>query len=354
MTGFCLRPFAFFEIAAFSRPRGDVYVCCHAWLPRPIGNLLVQGAREIWESETAREIRASVLDGSYRHCNRETCPYLQSGVQAAEVTGLLSGEELAAIERDRPVLLPWGPLGINCAFDKSCNLACPSCRRGPIVETGAEAEILALQERVGGELLPEARQLSISGSGDPFGSPYSRDWLRSLRRERMPRMRRIHIHTNGTLWTEPMWLSIPEPVRELVASAEISIDAASPGTYAVNRRGGDFDRLLRNLEFVAALRRRGPLRHLKVCMVVQENNYREMAGFVALGRSFGADEVFFLRLVNWGTYSEAEYRRRAVHLPGHPRHAELIGMLQEPVFSAPDVCLGNLAGLLEASREDQA
>lgn len=345
MSSFCHRPFSFFTIASFSRPRGDVYVCCHAWLDRPIGNLLLQSAGEIWNGESAREIRASVLDGSYRYCNRSVCPYLQSGDQSSEVAGLLSAEEVAAVVRDDLVRLPWGPQAVNCAFDNSCNLSCPTCRKEPIVEVSGSAEILEIQGRVSRDVLPEARQLSISGSGDPFGSPFSREWLRSLRREQVPRMQRIHLHTNALLWTEPMWLSIREDVRELIVGADISIDAATPATYAVNRRGGDWGRLNANLGFIAELRRRGSLRHVKVCMVPQDNNFREMPAFVGLGRRFGFDEVYFSQLVNWGTFTDTEFGQRAVHLPGHPRHPELLELLRDPIFAEEGVSLGNLAHL---------
>ena len=38
-----------------------------------------------------------------------------------------------------------------------------------------------------------------------------------------------------------MWQTIPEDIQALVRETQISIDAASPGTYAINRRGGDFN-----------------------------------------------------------------------------------------------------------------
>ena len=36
-------------------------------------------------------------------------------------------------------------------------------------------------------------------------------------------------------------------------------------------------------------------------MVVQENNFREMADFVRLARQVHADSVQFHKLLNWGT-----------------------------------------------------
>ncbi len=84
-----------------------------------------------------------------------------------------------------------------------------------------------------------------------------------------------------------MWSSIPAPTV-LLSYADISIDASTPETYAVNRRGGRFEVLLRNLEFITSLRRDGPLTWLGINMVVQENNFEEMAGSSLWGRNWAS------------------------------------------------------------------
>ena len=144
-----------------------------------------------------------------------------------------------------------------------------------------------------------------------------------------------------------MWSSLPANVRALVKDAEISVDAASAATYALNR-GGHWEVLLENLAFVAELRRQGPLEWVGLSFVVQENNFGEMPAFVALARSFGFDLVLFNQIVNWGTFSPPDFRRRAVHLPSHPRHPELIELLQSAAFADPIVHLGNLTSVRQA------
>ena len=76
-------------------------------------------------------------------------------------------------------ILPWGPREINCSYDRSCNLSCPSCRAKVIVESRAKDRVLRIQKRLTEEALPEARLLYITGSGDPFGSPFFRRWLQT-------------------------------------------------------------------------------------------------------------------------------------------------------------------------------
>jgi hypothetical protein len=93
------------------------------------------------------------------------------------------------------------------------------------------------------------------------------------------------------------------------------------------------------------LRREGPLADVTISMVVQENNFAEMPEFVTLGKGFGFDTVYFSKLVNWGTFSGVEYEARAVHQPHHPRHGELVALLQAEIFKDPIVNLGNLSEL---------
>jgi hypothetical protein len=84
------------------------------------------------------------------------------------------------------------------------------------------------------------------------------------------------------------------------------------------------------------------LEWVKISMVVQENNFMEMSDFVRLGKRFDFDTVYFGQLVNWGTFSEAEFANRAIHLPGHPRHKEFLDLLKNEIFDEPLVDLGNL------------
>ena len=347
---FCSKPFEWFEVSrGVEGGEGDTFLCCPSWLPTPVGNLRTQTVAEVWNGATARDIRASILDGSFSYCVAANCPHLQNVDgpvrRVAEVTDPLH----LAILRDGVTVLPWGPRDVNCSYDRSCNLSCPSCRTKVIVESQARDRIQQIQQRINDEALADARLLYITGSGDPFGSPFFRRWLQTMRRADMPRLERIHLHTNAQLWTPRMWETIPAEIRALVTSADVSIDAATAETYAVNRRGGRFDVLLENLAFVRTLREQGPLEWFGINMCVQANNYAEMPAFVALGERGGADAAAFSRLNNWGTFTDAEYAARTVHDPAHPEHERLLDVLADPAFERPVAYLGNLLDLREAA-----
>lgn len=342
---FCSNPFQWFEVSE-GNEKADVFLCCPAWLRMSIGNLRHESVAEIWNGTKAQEIRRSILDGSFRYCDRDICPFLQTTTGPVQPIETVEDEDLLDVIERGLAILPYGPRKINCSYDKSCNLSCPSCRSNIVVETKNQQLIDEIQKKIELEALPGAHYLHITGSGDPFGSPFFRKWLQSMDLDHMPNLRRIRLQTNGQLWEPNLWETIPAGIRHLIKEADISIDAASPATYSRNRRGGSFSTLLRNLAFIRALHSTGPIEWVGISMVVQENNFMEMADFVALGLRHDFDTIYFSKLDNWGTFTEKEFSARAVHLRAHPKHASFLELLNHPLFQDPRVCLGNLAGLV--------
>jgi hypothetical protein len=342
---FCAQPFERFEVLGGGGERGEVFFCCQSWVTQSIGNMGEKPVAEVWNGKAAQAFRRSILDGSFKYCRADLCPYLQRVDGPVQRIEEVTDPALKDVIANRRTILPFGPKDIICCFDQSCNLSCPTCRDHLIMETAHGDAILDIQKRLETEALADARLLYITGSGDPFGSPYFRRWLQTMKRSAMPKLERIHLHTNGLLWTPRIWASIPAETQALVKSTTISIDAAEPETYAENRRGGEFAMLLRRLAFISDLRRNGPLEHLEIHMTVQLNNFQEMPAFVALGRRFGCDRVTFHRMLDWGSFSSEEYAARAIHEPQHRRHGELLAMLRNPALQDPIVNLSNFTDL---------
>ncbi len=349
---FCSKPFEWFEITQLN-DRGGVYLCCPSWLNTCIGNIRHASVEEIWNGQKARAIRRSILDGSFQFCDVEKCAFLQTRSGPVQKIKAVTDPIFQEVIRKGLTRLPYGPRKIICTYDQSCNLTCPTCRNHMIVETDSRREIAAIEKKIRKQALGQAELLYISGSGDPFGSPFFRKWLQSMDRQEMPNLKDICLHTNGQLWTPRMWDTLPKDIQPLITAAEISIDAATPAVYAVNRRGGDFNRLLDNLDFIRRLRLNSPLKSVKISMVVQENNFREMPDFVRLGRRFRFDHVYFGQLLNWGTFSNSEFKERAVHIPGHPEHKAFLAVLKHDIFKDAIADLGNLTRIGNQSAVDR-
>jgi len=333
---FCAKPFQHLEIA----PNGDAYLCCQGWLPESVGNVGNQPIASIWNGSPAREVRRSILDGSFAFCG--ACPLLDSVTGSVHyVDEIEDPHELAILQSGVVVVdrIAW----LNLAYDRTCNLSCPSCRT-EVVVAGPERyrALKILQDRVlAGDLLAQIDWLYVTGSGDPFASRLFRDLLRSIDPALYPRLQ-IKIHTNGLLFTLSAWNDLG-PARTLVTEVEVSIDGASEVTYRLNRRGGDWPQLLQRLGFISSLRQMGCVRTLQFSFVVQANNWREMPAFVEMAEAFGADRIFFSALQDWKTFSAQELARRTVHAPAHPDHAAFVLALKDSRLHRSNVILAGLA-----------
>jgi hypothetical protein len=340
---FCSQPFTRYEILGGGQ-RGEAFFCCQSWVTKSLGNMSDKPVAKVWNSKDAQDFRRSILDGSFKYC-RDICPYLQQRDGPVQRVEDVTDPRMREVIDKQMTVLPFGPTDIICCFDQSCNLSCPTCRQRVIMETADADAILDIQKRLESEALGDAKLLYITGSGDPFGSPFFRRWLQTMDLSAAPALERIHLHTNGLLWTPRIWASIPAEVRKLVRGATISVDAASAQTYAVNRRGGEFETLLKRLAFISELRRSGPLEYLEIHMTVQANNFREMPDFVELGRTYGCDRAAFHQLLDWGSFTPKEYAARAVQLPEHPEHEAFLEMLTDPRLEDPMAYLSNLLEL---------
>lgn len=322
---FCANPFDKLE----TQPRGDVYFCCPAWLPIPIGNLQTQSTEEIWNSPAAQDIRKSILDGSYRYCSRMHCPKL-TGNRLPKTSDVTKGEHRKVIAAGQ-IRLSRGPRRLVLNHDRSCNLSCPSCRTQLIVARKSEQERMnRMADQVLMPLFATAGKVHITGGGDAFGSAHYRHVLRSISRTR-PAHLKVDLQTNGLLMAAS-WEELE--LDGLVDRVYVSIDATRASTYAVVRRGGNFERLLDNLAFAAHKRREGQINYVRLDFVVQTLNFREMPEAVELVERFGFDGLKFQMIRSWNTYDPEEFAWHNIGSPDHPQFGELLEVLRDPRLRA--------------------
>ncbi|OBS53492.1 hypothetical protein A8B73_05380 [Methylosinus sp. 3S-1] len=341
-ASFCDKPFRNLETS----PSGFAYVCCSSWLPTPIGDIN-SGIDDIWFGRRARALRASILDGSFRYCSRVHCSEI-----ANRNLPRRDSERATQIMAEFASASPPTPKNVVLSHDRSCNLSCPSCRSENIVaDKIKQAKLDEVTERLLVPMLRRAETVFVTGSGDPFGSAHFRRLLKRLITDEFSNLR-VNLGTNGQLFDARAWrdLGLEGRVREV----QISIDAARPETYSIVRRGGTFERLLANLEFIEGLRRSGVIESLHFSMVVQRLNFREMPDFVRLGRRFAADSVAFNMIRNWGTFSRAEFEQEFVGAATHPDFEELTRMLSDPILQPPYAQLGNIVDHVRRSRRKLA
>ncbi len=338
---FCRTPFEVLDVLD-----GTSHLCCANWVLPSAGNLAEESWENVWNSDTAQSIRASIHDGSFRYCNKIACPAIGGNLLPAKAeVAAASNDWREIVETERTAMVK-GPYRVNLAYDNTCNLSCPSCRKEKIAADAVKrARFDALQEQAILPLLRETRLVFITGAGDPFASKNFRKLMERLGPEDYPDLK-FQIMTNGMLFTRREWDRFPA-LHGRVAFLRISIDAATGPTHELLRRGARWPVMQDNLAFVSELRAAGKIDRVDLTFVVQRDNFREMGDAVDLARHYGADRIGFFRLTNWGTFTNAEYAERAVFMPSHPLHGEFLRAMRDPRLRDPLAALGELQPFAE-------
>ena len=97
------------------------------------------------------------------------------------------------------------------------------------------------------------------------------------------------------------------------------------------------------MEFASELRKKGELCYFRMNFVVQRENYKEMVPFVEWGKELGVDELFFTKILNWGTYTTEEFAQVSMmEEDGVTPKPELREVMEHPVMSSNLVDMGTI------------
>jgi hypothetical protein len=323
---FCPNPFDRIEIKA----DGRIYCCCEGWLPRSLGNVLDGNLLDLCNSAASKEIRTSILDGSFRYC--KACPYLP-------------GPGGPILEHPEPWRTASSDLSVDTVgtlkldYDQTCQLQCPSCRIAHSRDFVNANKVQRIHEAVvGSGVLERTKRLYVTGAGDPFASPLYWNFLCNLHQHILHPDLTLFLHTNGLLFDQYHWDAMEATTRERVTEVGISVDAATEKTYQYIR-GASWNKLWANITFINRLQTAATSRSRQIMLgmfyTVQVANFRELIPFVRLAWNHKVSWISVTALRNWGTYSPDDYRSRAVHLPGHPDYAEFRQMISDPQLTSP-------------------
>lgn len=332
---YCYHPFNTVTIDS----KGDCFVCvCQAWLPISVGNILdFNSLTDIVRSPKAREIQASIIDGTYKYCDHNTCH-------------LITRNGLEGRISHRPDTVNW----IVFAIDESCNLTCPSCRTEMMFHNkGPEFDKrMAISNHIT-KLIQEHHhflKFTLSGDGDPFASHVYRNILENLQLGKDSPVE-IEIVTNGIL-VKSHWDRMAG-VHDNVMRFKISFDAGSPETYAVTRRGGDWNKLIESCQHIIKWKQKNYSNmEIVANFVVQNSNYRDIHKYVRLAQELGFDEISFQKVVDWGKWTNNGvnyFIEHAVWMDTHPNYPELVHILNHPVMNDRKIQLTNLTELRNKS-----
>jgi len=305
----CPKPFDTLLIDKF----GSCYLCeCTAWLPQSVGNLQLQEIEDILSSDSAKTLRESIVDGSYRYCNEKQCAWL-----LYTKTGEVWGKDIPVTQIKN----------IRLAVDDSCNLSCPSCRNKQIFVTSGVHfktrikiidKIINFLKNLNHEVL-----IHIGSDGDPFASLIYRYFMRE---SADIKNLNFSFQSNGLLLKQ--MYNRTKKIWDRTKKIGISIDGATRETYELLRQGGSYDKILENLAFLKEKKKEHDFKFY-LHFVVQKKNYHEMLKIIELAEKYDVDNVCLNKIEDWNTYENfEEVNITDVQHPEHGKYLEEFGKVK--------------------------
>lgn len=309
---------------------GNTRSCCTTFVSQGLDNIFDKSQSELWHSTVHKILYLSTENKTFSFCDKSMCP-LFVAKKPQDCQGV------QVVDKPYKPITPF-PETLALGYDSSCNLACITCRKEVHFARERELELVKkIEDKVIKEYLPHCKFLILAGNGEVFASPSYRNIYEA--KECSPQY--IRLLSNGTLFTPEVWEHFKKE-KHIKIMLTVSVDAASRETYYRIRRG-NFDSLKKNMQFASELRKKGELSYFRMNFVVQKENYKEMPAFVQWGEELGVDEVFFTKILNWGTYTQAEFEEVSMmEIDGITPKPELKEILGHPAMQSDIVDLGTI------------
>jgi len=212
-----------------------------------------------------------------------------------------------------------------------CNLACRTCVRNVWAEEGedmSDETFAAVLDNVRRLTAPDVRRpapgpdVFFGGLGEPMIHCHIADWIRALKELGA----RVEMITNGTMLTRQRGRQLIDAGLDVIW---ISIDGATPESYADVRLGAELPRVLENVRLFRKMRPGGhhPRPEIGVVFVAMQRNIHELPDVLRLARSLGAKHFMVTNVLPYdeATQEETLYddTLRSVTYMSSPWHAKL-------------------------------
>ncbi len=165
-----------------------------------------------------------------------------------------------------------------------CNLNCITCFRNawdqPIGRMTSETFDSVLQ---GLKLMDTIPDVYFGGIGEPLFHVQTMDWIRQVKALGT----RVELITNGTTLVEKKARELLETGLDMLW---VSLDGATPESYADVRLGAELPRVVENIRRFAGMRKGGhyPRPEIGIAYVAMQSNIQELPEVIRLGKSMGA------------------------------------------------------------------
>lgn len=296
---------------------GAVRFC--PWNGIVIGNLKENTLEEIWHSPEAERVREAFVRGELLGCNEQYCPDCINKSTTLEI----EEKELKQLHDNLPEI----PLQISLAYDERCNHACPSCRHDFFCASTEYKNDLKIITQNIEPYIGRVKHIATNGIGDLFVSHEILDML-SRFHPSDPEFY-MFIETNGVLFKKN-WNKIKHLAnnRNIVSITPNSFDRE---TYRYLAGRDDLEEFEESMAFITKLKHEGAIGRIRIIMVIQDSNFRQIPQFIKKCIDYDADDIVLRPIFKWFGMQEDELLYKNVLNPCHPYYQEYLEIIKDPI-----------------------
>lgn len=298
--------------------QGEVRICGSTGYN--LGNLQEYSIEELWHGDKAQKFRESMLDGSYRYCNCQDCPYMVH-------------DEMESMMVE--YVVPEYPKMCSLSYEEQCNYLCKFCRKEHYRIQDNEKKYIDKIESEVQKFIDQLDTIAANGVGELFCSTRTIDFLGRIDTDRKLN---VILESNGSLFNRNNWEKISN-LGKYNLTVAITVHSFCEDTYQfLSGTDLSIQTVLDNLHFVQELRDQNIINYLEIANVTCERNFREMPEYVQRCLTeFNPDRI---RLRFFAPYRVSDASIEwfyDIRNPYHPYYKEFERVMRNPIFDNPKV-----------------
>ena len=223
--------------------------------------------------------------------------------------------------------MPDLPTHLSLAYDERCNHACPSCRHEFFhADEAYRANLKKITKNIE-PYLCNVKHIATNGIGDLFVSYEILDMISRFHPQNPEYS--MFIETNGVLFKDN-WKKLKH-LADYNLTVSITPNSFDRETYRYLAGRDDLDKFEESMAFITELKHSGAVNHIRMIMVIQDSNFRQIPEFIKRAIEYDADDIVLRPIFKWFGMQEDELLYKNVLNPCHPYHQEYLEIIKDPI-----------------------
>jgi molybdenum cofactor biosynthesis enzyme MoaA len=291
----CYYPFHYLG----TQSSGGCYLCCMTWLPYPIGNLKARSIKRIFNSIKAQRMRIAFYKGNFKYCKLNLCnivnsknykPYTREDILSSNLFTDRTKKEILS----RKLKITDGPSYIADGISTKCNIQCNFCYGTYMKNKACDNDMTNKVKEYIKNNTERVRMLEFCTEGEPFIHQHVKEVMKSARNN----------ESIGFYFTSNL-THIDDETKSLLKEINIvklhgSINAAKKETYDKSIKNGNWENVMKNLDYFIDLKeKRNKNMWIQISIVVTNQNYKDLIDFVRFGIGKNLNEIIIYPMVEY-------------------------------------------------------